>query len=795
MSTPPQSRGRGRGRGKDLTPSERVAQWVNQREAKRLTKERWGSQSTRSTSPSVESEIDGQISDKLTPDSDSSSERSKVKPKIQIYVPPFLRDKKPVNVDIPSETTSHTDEGILYQTSNDMGSPITDDSHCGDDVLLAQEAELSSPKDVIICTVDKPEKPFERNRSKGRGKRKPEVEIYIPRALRSAKQDNKLSIEKCHDYNLYQDAVLELENRNVDTQITSLSEPQTNSEVPEMSVSNSVIFNTNNLFSNKITSEISDSAFIIETGNLLADQLSNSEIAYSNPVILDAGILLPNQISTSEISDSNPEILDPGISNQFTSDTEKSALQVVLPEFLPSQAGDNLDHGCLLRQDAPVMSDGGEVKNNIESNCEVLVGKISPFTFEFYDPAVIAFLPSPPIRPLGEADVVPYFSGTSRSVSLNDELLMQEQFIDSSPVSNDKIAPLPEEGATGSSEKCYRCDSQRISGEICISLDKFKHDESENSYDNQVTDKVSHTNETGNISSSNSDVKVNNNVTDVEASSPSSEKLKSKKHKTKKKTKESSTSKSKESKSKSKKESVKKKDAQDANAEKIKKGIKEQISAEETVDSWDALYDENGDCLDDSMLQELTEYVGKVEIDKPKINYLKYEPKEPSLDFQAFSHIVEIFEFPPEFSTADLIGAFRDFASRGFDVKWVDDTHALGVFSSTVAANEALKMIHPLLKVRPMSEASKKGQAKARVCQEFLQPYKARPETTSLAARRLVAGALGMAPRVSREVRDQERQKLKEAKEKRRQERQQKNDAWDGAMGKCATEELDLGFS
>lgn len=32
-------------------------------------------------------------------------------------------------------------------------------------------------------------------------------------------------------------------------------------------------------------------------------------------------------------------------------------------------------------------------------------------------------------------------------------------------------------------------------------------------------------------------------------------------------------------------------------------------------------------------------------------------------------------------------------------------------------ANEALKMVYPLLKVRPMSEASKKGQQKAHYCQ------------------------------------------------------------------------------
>ena len=47
---------------------------------------------------------------------------------------------------------------------------------------------------------------------------------------------------------------------------------------------------------------------------------------------------------------------------------------------------------------------------------------------------------------------------------------------------------------------------------------------------------------------------------------------------------------------------------------------------------------------------------------------------------------------------------------------------------------------------------------------EFLQPYKPRPETSAMAARRLVAGALGLATGVSREKREMERKQLKEAK-------------------------------
>lgn len=49
---------------------------------------------------------------------------------------------------------------------------------------------------------------------------------------------------------------------------------------------------------------------------------------------------------------------------------------------------------------------------------------------------------------------------------------------------------------------------------------------------------------------------------------------------------------------------------------------------------------------------------------------------------------------------------------------------------------------------------------------EFLQPYKPRPETSAITARRMVTGALGLTPRISKQKRDQERQQLKEARGK-----------------------------
>ncbi|XP_023224893.1 uncharacterized protein LOC111625875 [Centruroides sculpturatus] len=118
----------------------------------------------------------------------------------------------------------------------------------------------------------------------------------------------------------------------------------------------------------------------------------------------------------------------------------------------------------------------------------------------------------------------------------------------------------------------------------------------------------------------------------------------------------------------------------------------------------------------------------------------------------------------------------------GFNIKWVDDTHALGVFSSPIAAMDALTLKHPLLKVRPLSQGIRESKFKAKRCAEFLQPYRPRPETSATLARRLVSGALGVRLNVPKEQRELERQQLKEARDRRRQAAKQKQDIWNGVV-------------
>lgn len=57
--------------------------------------------------------------------------------------------------------------------------------------------------------------------------------------------------------------------------------------------------------------------------------------------------------------------------------------------------------------------------------------------------------------------------------------------------------------------------------------------------------------------------------------------------------------------------------------------------------------------------------------------------KQAILNLEEFPHVLEVSNFPAEFKTQDLMQIFSPYKESGFDIKWVDDTHALVVFSSS----------------------------------------------------------------------------------------------------------------
>ncbi|XP_034150068.1 coiled-coil domain-containing protein R3HCC1L isoform X2 [Esox lucius] len=193
---------------------------------------------------------------------------------------------------------------------------------------------------------------------------------------------------------------------------------------------------------------------------------------------------------------------------------------------------------------------------------------------------------------------------------------------------------------------------------------------------------------------------------------------------------------------------------------------------EDVEESWDALFDDEGECLDPHVLEELAVKEGRKKraVQEDRFDYYNMdrdgqEDGDTELREDELSHIVEIYDFPAEFKTEDLVKSFQAYQVRGFDVQWIDDTHVLGLFNSPIAAREALRTKHPLLKVRPLSKSSVTTRAKARSCSDYLLPAKERPQTSAALARRLVIGALGVKSPQSKEDREAERKKLQDARE------------------------------
>lgn len=212
---------------------------------------------------------------------------------------------------------------------------------------------------------------------------------------------------------------------------------------------------------------------------------------------------------------------------------------------------------------------------------------------------------------------------------------------------------------------------------------------------------------------------------------------------------------------------------------------KEEEEEEDEGENWDSLFNDDGDCLDPHLMEEMSLREGhkKTSRQEARFDYYNWSPEddeEVELRDDELSHIVEIYDFPSEFKTEDLIKSFSSFQQKGFDIKWIDDTHVLGLFFSPIAARDALRMKNPMMKIRPLSKSSNATKAKARSCSDYLLPAKERPQTSAALARRLVIGALGVKSNQTREDREAERNKLQKAKEQKRLAAKQREDAWEG---------------
>jgi len=172
----------------------------------------------------------------------------------------------------------------------------------------------------------------------------------------------------------------------------------------------------------------------------------------------------------------------------------------------------------------------------------------------------------------------------------------------------------------------------------------------------------------------------------------------------------------------------------------------------------------------EQVVNEITVAVGGVQIEAPDIDYLAFQTSDSTINIDQFGHVIELYNFPSEYRTVDLVNAFQAFTSR-WDIKWVDDTHALGVFSSSEVAAEALAVRHPIIMTRPLNMATPQSKCKARSVLDELLPYKPRPVSCTAPARRLLQWALGSEMRVP-EASKLENERLNEARRQKKEGRQ-----------------------
>ncbi|KAG8224658.1 hypothetical protein J437_LFUL005160 [Ladona fulva] len=197
------------------------------------------------------------------------------------------------------------------------------------------------------------------------------------------------------------------------------------------------------------------------------------------------------------------------------------------------------------------------------------------------------------------------------------------------------------------------------------------------------------------------------------------------------------------------------------------------------LSSWEDLFELPDDTIEvtkagesktQKLIEEVASAVGKVNVvEKPRCNYSQYRTDNANF-LSELSHVVEIYGFPAEFKTQDLISVLSPFGggnsgAPAFEIKWVDDTHALAVFASSFVAADVLSLNHPLVKTRPLDESSAASKAKARkTCESLRIPFRPRPETCPAMAQRLITGALGVNRRQSKAEREEERRLLREAR-------------------------------
>ena len=64
------------------------------------------------------------------------------------------------------------------------------------------------------------------------------------------------------------------------------------------------------------------------------------------------------------------------------------------------------------------------------------------------------------------------------------------------------------------------------------------------------------------------------------------------------------------------------------------------------------------------VVSEITVAVGGVQIEAPEVDYLAFQTSDSTINIDQFGHVIELYDFPVEYKTTDLVNTFQAFTSR-----------------------------------------------------------------------------------------------------------------------------------
>ena len=66
----------------------------------------------------------------------------------------------------------------------------------------------------------------------------------------------------------------------------------------------------------------------------------------------------------------------------------------------------------------------------------------------------------------------------------------------------------------------------------------------------------------------------------------------------------------------------------------------------------------------DQVVTEITTALGGVQIESPAVDYSRFQTSDSTINIDQFGHVIELYDFPSEMKTNDLMAAFSAFTSR-----------------------------------------------------------------------------------------------------------------------------------